>query len=45
MTELMPNPDGSFRRVTTEVPGDAWREEVRPPMTGGMAANVWVVIP
>jgi predicted acetyltransferase len=34
-----------WRRVATEVAGNAWHEEVRPPMTGGTAANVWVVIP
>jgi predicted acetyltransferase len=34
-----------WRRVATQVAGDAWREEVRPSMTGGTAPNVWVVIP
>jgi len=34
-----------WRQVAAEVAGDAWHEEVRPPLTGGTVPNVWVVIP
>ena len=34
-----------WRRIATEVAGNAWHEEVRLAMNGASVPNVWVVIP